>query len=396
MTNQQPRKRIIAIFTGNRAEYGLQYPIIKAISEDPRLDYRLLVSGAHLKQDFGRTLREIEGNGFKIHAQVRIDMPEDTLVSTAQAIGSGVINVSRVLAELQPDAFVVYADRFESFAAIIAGTQMGIPTVHVEGGDYTEGGALDDSVRHAMTKLAHLHFTTNEQAAQRVRRLGEEPWRVFNVGFPALDLVKAGLYAKPEDIYRTYSLDASKPILVFTQHSVTTEFESAADQVKPSLEAIEDAGREWGCQTLLTYPNDDAGGRRIVAELEKFAEKKLPFIRLQANLGRFNYHGALNVAAACIGNSSSGIKETPAFHCACIDIGSRQRGRLRGDNVIETGYDRQAIREAIRRCLFDEAFRAKVRSGANPYGAGNAGPRIAETLATIPLDRVLIQKKMTY
>src|SRR5438477_5785958 len=197
-------KRVIAIFTGNRAEYGLQYPIIKAISEDPRLDYRLLVSGAHLKQDFGRTLKEVEGNGFTIHAQVRIEMPEDTLVSTAQAIGSGVINVSRVLAELKPDAFVVYADRFESFAAIIAGTQMGIPTVHVEGGDYTEGGALDDSVRHAMTKLAHLHFTTNEQAAERVRRLGEEPWRVFNVGFPALDLVKAGLFATPEEVHARF------------------------------------------------------------------------------------------------------------------------------------------------------------------------------------------------
>ena len=161
MTASGSRRRI-AIFTGNRAEYGLQYPIIKAISEDPRLDYRLLVSGAHLKQDFGRTLREIEDNGFTIHAQVRIDMPEDTLVATAQAIGSGVINVSRVLAESKPDAFVVYADRFDSFAAIIAGTQMGIPTAHVEGGDYTEGGALDDTVRHAMTKLAHLHFTTNE------------------------------------------------------------------------------------------------------------------------------------------------------------------------------------------------------------------------------------------
>jgi UDP-N-acetylglucosamine 2-epimerase (non-hydrolysing)/GDP/UDP-N,N'-diacetylbacillosamine 2-epimerase (hydrolysing) len=395
MTASGSRRRV-AIFTGNRAEYGLQYPIIKAISEDPRLEYQLLVSGAHLKQDFGRTLREIEENGFTIHAQVRIDMPEDTLVATAQAIGSGVINVSRVLAEMKPDAFVVYADRFESFAAIIAGTQMGIPTAHVEGGDYTEGGALDDTVRHAMTKLAHLHFTTNEQAAERVRRLGEEPWRVFTVGFPALDLVKAGLYAKPEEIYRKYSLDPARPILVFTQHSVTTEFESAADQVRPSLEALEEAGREWGCQVVLTYPNDDAGGRRIVAELETFAAKGLPFVRLQPNLGRFNYHGVLNVAAACLGNSSSGIKETPAFHCPCIDIGSRQRGRLRGNNILEVDYDKRAIKEAIRRCLFDEPFKAQVRTCSNPYGAGNAGRTIADTLATIPLTRALIQKKMTY
>jgi UDP-hydrolysing UDP-N-acetyl-D-glucosamine 2-epimerase len=389
-------KRRIAIFTGNRAEYGLQYPIIKAIAADPRLDHSLLVSGAHLKQQFGRTLAEIEADGFRMHAEVQIDMPEDTLVSTAQAIGSGVINVSRALADLKPDFFVVYADRFESFAAMIAGTQMGIPTAHIEGGDYTEGGALDDSVRHAMTKLAHLHFTTNAQAAKRVLDLGEEPWRVFDVGFPALDLVKAGLYAQPDEVYERYHLDRDRPVLLFTQHSVTTEFEQAAAQVQPSLVALAEAGREWGCQIVLTYPNDDAGGRRIVAELEKFVAEHGAFAQLHQNLGRFYYHGVLNIADACIGNSSSGIKETPAFHCPCIDIGSRQRGRLRATNVLDVGYDTPAIKEAIRRCLFDTSFKTSVDNVQNPYGAGNAGPRIAETLATIEITPHLIQKRMTY
>ncbi len=184
------KKKKVAIFTGNRAEYGLQYPIIKAIAADPRFEYFLLVSGAHLKEDFGRSLDEIEADGFEVHAEVKIDMPEDSLYATAQAIGSGVLSLSKILADIRPDYLIVYADRFEGFSAVIAGTQMGIPTAHVEGGDYTEGGALDDFVRHAMTKLAHLHFTTNEQAAERVRRMGEEPWRVFNVGFPALDLIK--------------------------------------------------------------------------------------------------------------------------------------------------------------------------------------------------------------
>ncbi len=389
-------KRKIAIFTGNRAEYGLQFPIIKAISQDPRLEYQLLVSGAHLKQDFGKTLSEIEKDGFTVAREVKIEMPDDTLVATAEAIGSGVVNTSRALAELKPDAFIVYADRFEGLAAMIAGTQMGIPTAHIEGGDYTEGGALDDSVRHAMTKLAHLHFTTNEQAAERVRKLGEEPWRVHNVGFPALDLVAAGLYAKADDVYAKYGLDRSRPVVVFTQHSVTTEFEEAAAQVRPSLEALERAARKHGLQVILTYPNDDAGGRRIIAELEAFTKKGVPGIQLVPNLGRFNYHGVLAIAAACIGNSSSGIKETPAFGCACIDIGSRQRGRLSADNVIGTGYDADAILAAIEKCLFDDAWRKHVKVCANPYGAGNAGAKIAEVLATIPLDRVLIQKKMTY
>jgi UDP-hydrolysing UDP-N-acetyl-D-glucosamine 2-epimerase len=389
-------RRRIALFTGNRAEYGLQYPILKAVAADPRLEYYLLVSGAHLKDDFGRTVEEIRKDGFRIHAEVRIDMPQDDLVSTAQAIGSGILNLSTVLAQLRPDVMVVYADRFEAFAALVTSTQMGIPTAHIEGGDYTEGGALDDSVRHAMTKLAHVHFTTNEQAAERVRRLGEEPWRVHVVGFPALDLVTSGHYATADEVYQRFSLDRTKPVLIFTQHSVATEFEQAAEQVRPALKAVEEAGRRWGCQTILTYPNDDAGGRRIAAELEHFAARGLPFVQLHRSLGRHYYHGVLAVATAYLGNSSSGIKEAPAFRCPVINIGARQRGRLRAPSVIDVDYDRAEILEAIRRCREDEALLQLVRTCANPYGAGESGSRIAEVLATVPLDRALIQKKMTY
>ncbi len=389
-------RRRVAVFTGNRAEYGLQYPILEAIARDPRLEYFLLVSGAHLKEDFGRTLKEIEQDGFRVHAQVRLDMPEDTLYATAQAIGSGIVNLSHVLAELRPDFLVVYADRFESFSALITGTQMGIPTAHIEGGDYTEGGALDDSVRHAMTKLAHLHFTTNEQASERVRRMGEEPWRVLTVGNPALDLVAAGRFAQPDAVYERYGLDRARPVLVFTQHSVATEFDQAAEQVRPSLDALRAARDRWGCQVLVTYPNDDAGGRRIMTELDTLAREARDGIQVHRSLGRFWYLGALNVAAACLGNSSSGIKETPAFECPCVNIGPRQRGRLRADNVIDVGYDRDEILAAIDRTLHDEAFKGQVRSCDNPYGAGNAGPRICDVLATIPVDPRLIQKRMTY
>ena len=156
------KKRIIAVFTGNRAEYGLQFPILRAISRRDDLEYRLLVSGAHLDKNFGTTLDEIRKDGFEVHDEIKIDLEADTLYATAKAIGTGVISVSASLARLRPDILVVYADRFEGFAAVIAGTQMGIPTAHIEGGDVTQGGALDDSVRHAMTKLSHLHFTTNE------------------------------------------------------------------------------------------------------------------------------------------------------------------------------------------------------------------------------------------
>ncbi|MEY4686214.1 MAG: hypothetical protein RIR76_237, partial [Verrucomicrobiota bacterium] len=227
------KKRRIAVFTGNRAEYGLQYPILRALVADNRFEVFLLAGGAHLQRDFGETVAEIEADGFRVFRQVDITMEHDTLFSTAQAIGTGILSLSKILDELRPDFLVVYADRYESFAAMITGSQMNIPTAHIEGGDYTEGGALDDSVRHAMTKLAHLHFTTNEQAAERVRRLGEEPWRVFTVGFPALDLVAAGEFAQPTELVAEFGLDLKRPVILYCQHSVTTEFERAAEQVRP-------------------------------------------------------------------------------------------------------------------------------------------------------------------
>jgi UDP-N-acetylglucosamine 2-epimerase (non-hydrolysing)/GDP/UDP-N,N'-diacetylbacillosamine 2-epimerase (hydrolysing) len=395
------KKRTIAVFTGNRAEYGLQFPILRAISKHPALEYRLIVSGAHLDKNFGATLSEIAKDGFEVHDEIKIDLQSDTLYATAQAIGSGVVAISHSLARLKPDAFVVYADRFEGFAAVIAGTQMNVPTAHVEGGDVTQGGALDDSVRHAMTKLAHLHFTTNENAANRIRTMGEEPWRVFNVGFPAIDLIADGLFASPATLADKYKIDPKKPLLVFTQHSVTTQFEEAADQLVPSLRAMETLARD-GIQVILTYPNNDAGGRRIIEALEAFAARGVPNTQLYKSLGRFDYHGMLHLAGtggtaggACVGNSSSGIKETPAFGCPSVNIGSRQDGRLSAENVIHTSYSESEILAAVRRCIDDQAFINRCRTCPNPYGTGDAGKKIASVLATVPLDRQLITKQMT-
>jgi UDP-hydrolysing UDP-N-acetyl-D-glucosamine 2-epimerase len=393
-------KRVVAVFTGNRAEYGLQFPILRAIDAHPALDYRLIVSGAHLDPDFGRSLSEIEADGFIVHDEVRIDLEADTLTATAKAIGSGIIGMSRSLERIRPDLLVVYADRFEGFAAIIAGSQMNVPTAHVEGGDLTEGGALDDSVRHAMTKLAHLHFTTNAQATNRVLAMGEEPWRVATVGFPAIDLIKDGNFASPGDLQQQLQIDPACPVVVFTQHSVTTEFEQAAAQVMPSLAALERLAGD-GVQVIVTYPDNDAGGRRIIAALEAMAARGVRGIQCHRSLGRWRYHGLLALARdpavriACVGNSSSGIKETPAFGCPAVNIGSRQLGRLRADNVLDADYDVATIEAAVRRCLFDDGFRNACRSVDNPYGTGDAGKKIAQRLATVPLDARLLRKGMT-
>ena len=390
--------RTVAVFTGNRAEYGLQFPILRAVAADPRLGYRLLAGGAHLQEDFGKTLDEITADGFEVHARVDFTMDRDTLLATAQAIGSGILSLSVALDELRPDWLIVYGDRFESMAAMITGTQMGIATAHVEGGDYTEGGALDDSVRHAMTKLAHVHFATNAAAAERILRLGEEPWRVHTVGLPSLDLVAAGDYTAPDKVLKDLELDSARPVLLFCQHSVATEAEDAAAQITPSLQALKRLVAE-GFQAVVTYPNTDAGGRRMIEEIERLSGT--PEVRIVKSLGRRRFLGVLNVIGrlgrgALVGNSSAGIKETPIFGCPVVNIGPRQRGRLRGDNVLDVPYDAAAIEAAVRRCVDDEGFRARCREGRDPYGAGDAGRRVAEVLATTPVDRTLLQKKMTY
>jgi UDP-N-acetylglucosamine 2-epimerase (non-hydrolysing)/GDP/UDP-N,N'-diacetylbacillosamine 2-epimerase (hydrolysing) len=392
-------RRTIAVFTGNRAEYGLQVPIIRAIDAHPELDYRLIVSGAHLDSNFGRTLQEIKDDGFTVHAEVKIEMDAASALSTPRAIGSGVLSMSRALAEFKPDVLVVYADRFEGFAAVIAGTQMNIPTAHIEGGDLTEGGALDDSVRHAMTKLSHLHFTTNDQATNRILAMGEEPWRVHTVGFPAIDLIEDGKFASQKEIIEQLKLDLQRPVVLFTQHSVTTEVDDAAPQTLPSIEALRALADE-GVQIVMTYPNNDAGGAAIAKLLEKAASED-PRLNLRRSLGRHLYHGVLALArvpamrVVCAGNSSSGIKETPAFGCPTVNIGSRQSGRLRGENVLDAEYDAAEIAQALRRALFDDDFRKQAKDGDNPYWRGGAGLRVASILATVPIDQRLLRKQMT-
>jgi len=398
--NMNNKKRKIAIYTGNRAEYGLQYPIIKAINSHPDLEDYLLVSGAHLQEEFGKTVDEISNDGFNVYSEVKIEMIENTAFSTARAIGSGILNLGPILEKIAPDFLLVYADRFEGFSAVIAGSQMNIPVAHVEGGDITEGGALDDSVRHAMTKLSHIHFTTNEEASDRIRRLGEEPWRIHNVGFPVIDLIKAGFFATPDELIDQFQVDINKPIVLFTQHSITTEIESATKQIRESLNALEILAKE-GIQVIITYPNNDAGSKSIILEIEHLKAKNIPGIQIHRSLGRYNYHGFLNICGkisqgVCVGNSSSGIKETPAFGCPTVNIGTRQKGRLRSSNVLDVNYNSSQIVAACKKGIYDKEFRIISMRCDNPYGKGDAGNQISHILSKVSVDNKLLQKKITY
>jgi len=394
------RMRKIAIFTGSRAEYGLLYSVIKAVDIHPGLQYGLLVAGSHLDSYFGTTLNEIQNDGFCIYAELGSEINTDSQISTALAIGNGILSMSRVLNDICPDMVVVYGDRFEAFAAVIASTQMNIPTVHIEGGDLTEGGALDDSVRHSMTKLAHLHFTTNQQSTNRILAMGEEPWRVHTVGLPVLDMITMEQFAQRPEIIERLSLDLARPVVICTQHSVTTEIEQAVEQFAAVLNALRRLAAD-GVQVIITYPNNDAGGRAIIYQLEVLELEKISGIQIHRSLGRHLYHGVLalardsNARVVCVGNSSSGIKETSAFGCPAVNVGSRQQGRLRSINVIDTAYDTDEIEGAVHRCLSDDAFRYAARNCNNPYYFGGVGVKVAEVLASIQLDHKLLRKSMT-
>ncbi|NCQ55987.1 MAG: UDP-N-acetylglucosamine 2-epimerase (hydrolyzing) [Alphaproteobacteria bacterium] len=395
------KKRSVAVFTGNRAEYGLLYPLLKELKGNKNIDFRLMVSGAHLDPSFGNTIRDIEKDGLKVDKEIKISLEMSCLSSTSKAIGSAILSIAEALEEIKPDIFVVYADRFEGFAATIAASQMSIPTAHIEGGDITEGGAFDDSVRHAMTKLAHLHFTTNSQSANRVIGMGEEPWRVHNVGFTGIDLICEGRVTPKNELIAKYNLDLLKPIVLFTLHSVGVEFSETKAHMEASLVALK-ALAEENIQVLITYPNNDVGSQEIIESILTWqAQYSNPNVQVHKSLGQANYYGILALAknprykVACVGNSSSGLKETPAFLCPTVNIGTRQRGRLCAENVLDANYSTEDILEKVKIALFDKDFREICAHVANPYGKGNASKKMVEILSNIEINPKLLTKKMT-
>lgn len=394
------KKRCIGVFTGNRAEYGLLYSLLKELEASENIDLRLIVSGAHLDPNFGNTILDIEKDGFSIEEEIKIPLEMHELASTSKAIGLAILSITEVLERIEPDMFVVYADRFEGLAAAIAASQMSIPTAHIEGGDITEGGTFDDSVRHAMTKLSHLHFTTNEQASNRVIAMGEEPWRVHNVGFPGIDLISSGKVTSPEELINKYNLDLSRPILLFTQHSVGVEFLETKSHIEASLRALSILV-DKDVQVIITYPNNDVGSQIIIDNILAWeAQHKNKNIQVHKSLGQANYYGVLSLAkdfaqkVVCIGNSSSGIKETPAFKCPTVNIGPRQSGRLRAENVLDAKYETNDIIEKVNLALYDMEFRKVCHSVINPYGTGGSSKKIARILLDVELGPKLLTKKM--
>ena len=381
--------RRVVFFTGDRSEFWLQEPVIRSASESKSLEVKILVAGKHLDQ--------LVSPPAPIAANIDIDIENSSIPTRMSHLIS---QVASKLELLKPHFFVVYGDRYEAFSAAIASTQMGIPTAHIEGGDVTEGGTFDESIRHAITKLSHLHFTTNEDSAKRVQSLGEENWRVINVGLPVVDLIQSGNFAGKEEIHKILQIDVEQPIIIVTQHPNAIDAENSGIEFKSISRAL-CSFLEQGAQVIITYPNSDIGRSAIVSaikDMEKIGHKNLFVFE---SLGRFNYHGLLALAreknsrVVCVGNSSSGIKESPAFGCPTVNIGPRQNGRLRGENVLDVPhFDSNDIYMAIKKALYDESFRESCRNGHNPYFRGGAANEIVKVLTTVNLDKKLLLKKM--
>jgi len=376
--------RKICVVTGSRADYGLLYGLIKEIHEDPDLCLQLAVTGMHLSPEYGLTVREIEADGFPIAERVEMLLASDTPVGVGKALGLGVIGFVEAFARLSPDIVVLLGDRFEIFAAAQAALIARIPTAHLHGGERTEG-AIDEAIRHSITKMAHLHFVATETYRKRVIQLGESPDTVFNYGAIGIDnIVDSRLMPRTElEAFLDYKLKAVN--FLITYHPVTLDLAGPEQAFRELLEALAefpDAGM------IFTLPNADMGNKVIADMIHAFAGARRGEVKVFSSLGRVGYLSAVQHCDVVIGNSSSGIIEVPVFRKPTVNIGDRQKGREMGPTVIQTRENRADIAEAIRLAL-SPAFREKIRDAESVYGNGGTARKIKQTLKTHPLERLL-------
>ncbi|MHA2053414.1 MAG: UDP-N-acetylglucosamine 2-epimerase [Candidatus Hodarchaeales archaeon] len=382
-------RRRICVVTGSRAEYGLIRPTLWAIKNHQNLDLSLIVCGMHVSPDFGSTIEDIKADGFKIDALIKNIYPDDTGKSMAKSVGLLISELSELMANIKPHLLLALTDLGHALATAIVGVYTNIPVAHIHGGDVS--GTVDESIRHAITKLSHIHFSATEKSADRIIKMGEDPWRVHVVGAPGLDSILNRQLPGRDEINRKYDIDISKKFILMIQHPDTTEVENAEKQIKETLDAI----AETMYRTILIYPNADAGGRRMIKIIKEYV-KKYPFINAFKNVPHPDYLSLMKHASLMVGNSSSGIIEAPSFHLPVVNIGSRQEGRERSDNVIDASYNSEDIKKAIEKALFDEDYIKKLKTVESPYGDGRAFERIVHLLNSIKIDKKLIQKRLTY
>jgi UDP-N-acetylglucosamine 2-epimerase (non-hydrolysing)/GDP/UDP-N,N'-diacetylbacillosamine 2-epimerase (hydrolysing) len=344
----------------------------------------------HLSPKHGMTVDDIREDGFTVDREVLMQIDGDSGTSMAKSLGVGVMGLTDAFNDLDPDIVLLLGDRDEALAGALTAVHMNIPIAHIHGGDSMYGAVIDDSIRHAITKFAHIHFPASDLSAERIRKLGEEEWRIITCGAPGLDDILAGEYLEPEVVLDKHNLDPNEPLLLVVQHPVTTQPDQAGDQMAETLDAVE----SFDAQVVLIYPNSDAGGDAIISEI--VSRDEITSIRTFRSLPRREYLGIMDAVDVMVGNSSSGIIEAPSFSLPVVDVGPRQSGRERAENILSVPHDSSEIRSAIETCLENSEFRQQVDICSNPYDYEGAGSRIADRLFEIEIDEELMRKHLTY
>jgi UDP-hydrolysing UDP-N-acetyl-D-glucosamine 2-epimerase len=377
--------KTIGIITVARSDYSIYRPLLQEIAARPDFDLRLLVSGAHLETDFGMTVEGIERDGFPVSARIKVLEKGDDSGDVARAMGRGVIAFGAHFSSNPLDMLVVLGDRFEMFAAALAAVPFNLPIVHLHGGELTEG-AMDDRFRHAMTKISHLHGVSHEAYRRRILQMGEEPWRVVTCGLMALDGIKTSPRLSLGELHRRFKVDFRVPTLLVTLHPTTNEFQNSMEQVEVVLTAV----RRIGMQTVFTMPNADMAGRLIRARILDFVSHYRLGICVE-NFGAEAYFSVLSYVTLMLGNSSSGLMEAPYFGLPVVNVGDRQKGRLRAGNVLDVPFCVMEIEHAVKKALSPD-FRLMAGKTRNFFGSGQAAKRLLEFIASAPPRERLINK----
>lgn len=381
-------KRKVCVVTGTRAEYGLLYWLLKEIEADKELELQLIVTGMHLSPEFGLTYKEIEKE-FKIDKKIEMLLSSDTSVSISKSMGLAQISFAETYDQLKPDIVVVLGDRYEIFSATSTAMIARIPIVHLHGGETTEG-AFDESIRHSITKMSHLHFTATEEYRNRVIQLGEQPNRVFNVGGMGIENIKRLKLLTKEEFENSIDFKLNKKNILVTFHPVTLENSTAQEQFQELLDVIDELKET---NIIFTKANSDTDGRIINQMIDEYVTKNFQKSVEFTSLGQLRYLSALQFVDAVVGNSSSGLLEAPSFKIGTINIGDRQKGRIKADSVIDCSANKTDIEKAFER-LYSKEFQDILQNVENPYGDGCASKKIIEVLKNVDLKNIL--KKSFY
>lgn len=377
----------VAVVTGSRAEYGLLYWVIKHIIQDATCELQLFVTGMHLSPEFGLTYKLIEADGFPISAKVEVLLSSDTPVGISKSVGLGVMGFADTLATHKPDVVIVLGDRFETFAVVVAALFARIPVAHCHGGETTEG-AVDESIRHAITKMAHIHFTATEEYRGRVLQLGENPDNVHTVGALGLENIRRLKLIDQKTLEERIGFQFGADTLMVTFHPVTLEQATAEKQFRELLNALDQFP---GMKVIFTKPNADTDGRVIIGMIDEYVQKSNGRCVAFTSMGQLNYLSALQFITAAVGNSSSGIIEVPSFGKPSVNIGDRQKGRAHAESVIHCDSTASSIVAAVNR-VTEKSFRKKAATVVNPYDQGDPAANIVRVLKSADLTSLLKKK----